>query len=146
MELSGTTMSLPTQTGAYRETVDGREYVIDLTPVVLVQSIGSLASSPQLTLNVFGRLKPGTYRVHREGTVPSDAGLQARLLVPVGSDLVDAFLLDDGSITVTSLRPFTATFSFSGTQRIRRPREVVVGQSATSEPAPVTVVGHIGAP
>ncbi len=146
MELTGTTMPLPTQQGAYRETVNGREYVVDLTPVVLVQSITTLESSPQLTMNMFGRLETGTYRVHREGTAPSAAKLQARLIVPVGADLQDTFLLDDGSITVTSLNPFTATFRFTGTQRIRRPREVVVGQSATSEPAPITVTGRIGAP
>lgn len=146
MDLTGTTMSLPTQLAAYRETVNGREYVVDLTPVVLVQSITTLASSPQLTMNVFGRLENGTYRVHRDGTVPSAAKLQARLIVPVGADLQDTFLLDDGSITVTSLNPFTATFKFTGTQRIRRPRLVLVGQSATSEPAPITVSGRIGAP
>lgn len=146
MELTGTTLSLPTQVAAYRETVNGREYVVDLTPVVLVQSITTLASSSQLAMNVFGRLESGTYRVHREGTVPSATNLQARLIVPVGADLEDTFLLDDGSITVTSLNPFTATFRFTGTQRIRRPREVQIGQSATSVPAPVTVTGRIGAP
>lgn len=146
MELTGTTLSLPTQVAAYRETVNGREYVVDLTPVVLVQSITTLASSSQLTMNVFGRLETGTYRVHREGTVPSATSLQARLIVPVGADHEDTFLLDDGSITVTSLNPFTATFRFTGTQRIRRPREVQIGQSATSVPAPITVTGRIGAP
>jgi len=145
-ELTGTTMSLPTQLSAYRETVNGREYVVDLTPVVLVQSITALESSPQLTMNVFGRLESGTYRVHREGTAPSAAKLLARLIVPVGADLQDTFLLDDGSITVTSLNPFTATFRFTGTQRIRRPRQVQIGQSATSMPAPITVTGRIGAP
>lgn len=146
MELTGTTLSLPTQVAAYRETVNGREYVVDLTPVVLVQSITTLASSSQLTMNVFGRLETGTYRVHREGTVPSATSLQARLIVPVGADHEDTFFLDDGSITVTSLNPFTATFRFTGTQRIRRPREVQIGQSATSVPAPITVTGRIGAP
>lgn len=146
MELTGTTLSLPTQVAAYRETVNGREYVVDLTPVVLLQSITTLASSSQLTMNVFGRLETATYRVHREGTVPSATSLQARLIVPVGADLEDTFLLDDGSITVTSLNPFTATFHFTGTQRIRRPREVQIGQSATSVPAPITVTGRIGAP
>lgn len=146
MELTGTTMSLPTQVGAYRETVNGREYVVDLTPVVLVQSISTLAASPQLTMNMFGRLETGTYRVHREGSVPSAAKLLARLIVPVGADLEDTFFLDDGSITVTSLNPFAATFRFTGTQRIRRPREVQIGQSATSVPAPITVTGRIGAP
>lgn len=97
-------------------------------------------------MNVFGRPESGTCRVHREGTVPSATSLQARLIVPVGTDHEDTFLLDDGLITVTSLNPFAATFRFTGTQRIRRPREVQIGQSATSVPAPITVTGRIGAP
>ena len=47
VELTGTTLKLPTQVGGYRETVNGREYAVDLTPVMLVQSTSSLSTSPQ---------------------------------------------------------------------------------------------------
>ncbi|MCA0375441.1 MAG: hypothetical protein LCH84_07220 [Gemmatimonadetes bacterium] len=146
VELTGTTLKLPTQVGGYRETVNGREYAVDLTPVMLVQSTSSLSTSPQLSLNLLGPIETGSYRIHREGTVPGVAKVQARLIVPVGADQVDHFLIDAGMITVTSLSPFTATFSFTGTQRIRRPRETVLGQSITSQPAPITVTGRIGGP
>lgn len=146
VELSGTTMVLPVQQGGFRTTVNGRDYVRDLTPVVLVQTLASLSTSPQLSLNVLGPLTVGTLAVHRDGYAPSaDSEVQARLIVPTGADLREHYLIDAGTITVTSLDPFVATFTLTGTQRMRMPMNPAVGQSFTSQPAAISVTGRIGA-
>lgn len=147
VELTGSTLVLAMQPGGFRTTVSGREYVRDLTPMVLVQSTASPSTSPQLTMNLLGPLQLGILRVHRDGGVPGvNTEVQARLIVPVSNDTREHYLIDGGTITVTSLDPLRATFAFTGTQRIRMPVNTVVGQSYTSQPAPISVTGRIGAP
>lgn len=145
--LTGSTLVLAVQPDGFRTTVSGREYVRDLTPVVLVQSTASPAFSPQLTMNFLGPLQRGILRVHRDGNAPGvNTEVQARLIVPISNDVREHYLIDGGTITVTSINPLVATFAFTGTQRLRMPENPAVGQSYTSHPAPITVTGRIGAP
>jgi len=148
VELRGTVFVMPKQSSAYGE-YDARSGAFvysDVTPLMLTRSSPFDLSGPVLSVGLLGDLHEGRYSVGPvRGPGDSTARIYAELIVPEDGGVSRHFLIDEGELVISEVRPMLrGTLALRGSKMVRLPTNASVGASAEAMAGPIVVTGEIG--